>query len=189
MLDDLVLHRMVEAPVGPFPLVEAAFSWRARRPSQWRQIDHRSAVHRVSRIPHKQLANRFARLLYMLTIPNVVDDHVEVPTGDYQRVLRAFGASLRLVSRAFGDRFDLAARTDIAVALWRAGMLATGSRINDQEIMLSLADPRMAHLLVDAAHALELSVHSRRQHRVLHLSSRRDIRKLVALTSGLAPVP
>ncbi|MEV4417279.1 hypothetical protein [Catellatospora sp. NPDC049609] len=152
------LHRaLAQAPLGAYPLLEAAFAWQELRPSGW----HRPGTAAVAHTSSAAAAARLASLLSTLTWANVVRTErdglrVEVPAGSYNRITRALTGAWRNRSRLLAATPAAADARQAALGLWRMALLTGGVEARPGRLTVRAGSSAAAQALVAAAARLGL---------------------------------
>jgi hypothetical protein len=174
-----LLRALANAPVGPYPLLEASFGWSERRPAGWRNVGPaplqaggaRSEVPQPTRyVPlmettAPEAATRLVRLLPTMTwaVVTPAGDRpdgltlVEAPAGSYHRTLRTLSGAWRDCQRLMSDPAAAARNRPVAVSLWRMAMLVGGQDLSTNTIVVRVTCARTALVLVTAATGLGLT--------------------------------
>lgn len=165
---------LTDAPVGPYPLIEAAFGWNERRPDGWRRLGADPRLRRCRYLPLVETeapaaAVRLTRLLSGLTWAitsgpgatpgperGPVTLRVEVPTESYHRVIRALTGAWRTACGWLDGPATAAAHLPAALAVWRMAVLLIPSDCAQNTLTLYVRRPTTAGMLHVAAHKLGL---------------------------------
>jgi hypothetical protein len=174
-----LLRALANAPVGPYPLLEAAFGWSERRPAGWRNVGPgglRAAAARseppqpIRYVPLMETAvaeaaTRMVRLLPTMTWAVVTSagdrpdglTRVEAPAASYHRTLRTLTGAWRDCQRLMADPDAAARNRPVAIGLWRMAMLVGGQDLGASTIVVRVSCARTAQVLATAATGLGLS--------------------------------
>jgi hypothetical protein len=143
-----MLRALADAPVGAYPMLEAALAWLERRPTGWNRlgIGLEQALKPVSgTAPARHvtiaetdsvIAPRLARLLSTLTwvtttpvdVAGTAAEHtrVQVPAVSYHRLTRAMTGAWRTRDRLLANTAFGAESQQAAIGLWRMAILIGG---------------------------------------------------------------
>ncbi|MEV0458529.1 hypothetical protein [Catellatospora methionotrophica] len=143
-----------QAPLGAFPLLEAAFGWQELRPSGWHRPAAATAIAQTS---SPAAAARLASLLSTLTWANVVRTEreglrVEVSAGAYNRITRALTGAWRSRTQLLSAPESRQA----ALGVWRMAMLTGGVDAHAGQLTVRASSPAAAQTLVAAAARLNM---------------------------------
>ncbi|WP_326551224.1 hypothetical protein [Micromonospora sp. NBC_01813] len=163
---DRVLRAVADGPLGPYPLLEAAFCWNERRPVGWRRLGP-APIGPTGPLPVVQTeqpiaAARMTRLLTTMTwavsVPVGVATplaRIEVTAEAYHRVLRALAGAWRDGRRMLASPDLAAAHYPAALAVWRMAALLASPDPAAGVLTFSVTTPAAA-LLRSAAPVLAL---------------------------------
>jgi len=201
-VDDL-LHALAEGPLGPYPMLEAAFGWNERRPAGWRQLGPGApATDRfagryalVVETGPAEAATRLTRLLTTVTWPistpagRSESTRIAVPVDSYHRVLRALTGAWRDGRRILGTPSLAATHRPAALAIWRMAVLL-GPPPADAGVLTVMVSTPAAAMLSCAASALALphavgsrgrrNTHLRVDRRILFRRLQADLERIPA---------
>lgn len=150
---------LAQAPLGAYPLLEAAFGWQELRPSGWHRPG--AACSAVAHTSSAAAAARLASLLSTLTWANVVRSdrdglRVEVPAGSYNRITRALTGAWRSRNRLLAATPAAADSRQAALGLWRMAMLTGRLDVHAGQLTVRAGALSGAEALVAAAARLGL---------------------------------
>ena len=169
---DPAYRRLAEAPIGEYGVLEAAVAWHRLRPAGAEPVEPAPTfLHLpIAETLSEAVAARVARLLSGLTwaIVTRVGDadaggpqpavlRVAVPKIHYHRVLRALTAAWRTTKRQCRPGEPSGLADDAAVALWRMGLLTTGSGHRPDVVLLRTGTAAEAGMFAAAARRLGLA--------------------------------
>jgi hypothetical protein len=200
-----IRQRLAAAPVGPTPMVEAAYAWHELRAIQpIPQAQHRmSAAARPRHLPiayarDAVVADRLARILSALTWPIVVPVgdaeptryRIAVPATRYHVVTRALNKAWRQAHAQFRETSSPSG-SDIpaAATLWRMALLISGPGLRTGALTVRVATRTASEMLTSAAGVLGLSPPASDEARaspVLIICRRADVVRLLTVT-GASP--
>jgi hypothetical protein len=140
-LDVSEYSMLVDAPLGPYPMLEAAFAWHEARPRDWCRRG-RGAAHADPRIERfttiietnsRAAASRLVFILSALTwtvanepMYGIGPTRVDLPASAYHRVLRVLRAGSLAGRRMLGASATSQAPAAVALGVWRMAVLLMG---------------------------------------------------------------
>jgi hypothetical protein len=172
-----IARLLADAPVEPYPMLEAALGWAELRPSDWRWLGPGSpsgptratasapaASGRYSVVAstaNADAAARMARLLSTMTwamVRSAADGtlEIQVPNDGYHRVIRALTGAWRDGRRMLGTAPAAAAHRPAARALWRMAIVLHPAGPDTGPLTVPVHGPQAAAMLANAAAALGL---------------------------------
>ncbi|WFE25234.1 hypothetical protein O7623_17675 [Solwaraspora sp. WMMD791] len=163
---DKVLRVVAEGPLGPYPMLEAAFCWNERRPVGWRRLGPAPTTPQrqlpVAQTGQPAAAARLTRLLTTMTWAvstpvggSAVLTRVDVTAEAYHRVLRALAGAWRDGRRMLACPETAAAHYPAALAVWRMAALLAPTDQTAGVLTFAVSTPAAA-LLRSAAPVLAL---------------------------------
>ncbi|MFY1635782.1 hypothetical protein ACN27F_21320 [Solwaraspora sp. WMMB335] len=152
-----VLQALADGPIGPYPLLEAAFCWTERRPVGWRRLGPAATVPArqlpVAQFEQPAAAARMTRLLSTMTWvigtplgASAQLSRVEVTAEAYHRVLRALAGAWRDGRRMLASPGIAAAHYPAALAVWRMAALLTSGDQPAGVLTVAVSTPAAAML-------------------------------------------
>lgn len=157
--NESVLRPLVGAPIGPYPMVEAAFAWHERRPPDWHQrgpggARAQSRSERFTTVIETDSSAAVSRMVRILSattwavgnqsVHGFGPTSVDVPAAVYHRVVRVLQASGRAGRQMLSDPTCPA---EVALGVWRMAVLLVDR---------SEADPNYLPVQVNSAAALRM---------------------------------
>lgn len=178
-----------QAPLGAYPLLEAAFGWQELRPSGWHRPAASTAIAQTS---SPAAAARLASLLSTLTWANVVRTErdglrVEVSAGAYNRIIRALTGAWRSRTQLLAASPAVPESRQAALGLWRMAMLTGGVDAHAGQLTVRAGSPAAAQTLIAAAARLGMPAAADRPREGGHpvrLTGRAQVYQLLTEATG-----